>query len=284
MFVIYQATDLVDGKRYIGRTTWPISVRIRNQRRAAATGARRNPFHLAIRKHGPRMFRYRVLVERVSFDEILDEEVRLIALLKPEFNVRRKRERFNKTQRQKIFPKPDAWCLPGEEWRPLPRHDGHYEISSFGRARRLARRYLHNGNLKYKRAMILKRSKNSDGYLWINPVGEAGSKSVAVHQAVAEAFIGPRPTGLSVLHKDDNRTNAIATNLYYGTQKQNMEDRSARGRARGGPFALKLESVAVIKLAISKGASDRSLAKRYKVTPRTVRMIRTGRTYGYVAA
>ena len=50
-------------------------------------------------------------------------------------------------------------------------------------------------------------------------------KSVAVHQLVASAFLGPKPQGLQVLHADDNGRNNWLGNISYGTAKQNAETR-----------------------------------------------------------
>jgi len=50
------------------------------------------------------------------------------------------------------------------------------------------------------------------------------TKTLKLHNVVAELFIGPRPFGLLVLHKDDDWMNCAASNLEYGTQSQNIAD------------------------------------------------------------
>ena len=52
----------------------------------------------------------------------------------------------------------------------------------------------------------------------------------SIHHLVAEVYIGPRPEGLNVLHKDDNRYNNHWSNLEYGTQSQNLKQAYDRGR------------------------------------------------------
>jgi hypothetical protein len=43
-----------------------------------------------------------------------------------------------------------------------------------------------------------------------------------IHKLVAEAFLGPRPPGLVIIHKDEDQTNNRASNLKYGTQRENL--------------------------------------------------------------
>lgn len=52
---------------------------------------------------------------------------------------------------------------------------------------------------------------------------------VFVHVLVLTAFVGPAPAGLNGLHGDGNPANNQVGNLRWGTQKENMEDRSKHG-------------------------------------------------------
>lgn len=64
--------------------------------------------------------------------------------------------------------------------------------------------------------------------------GKGKRKKVRVHILVLETFVGPRPKGMKGLHKDDNRKNNKLRNLYWGTQKENMEDADRNGLLRKG--------------------------------------------------
>ena len=57
-----------------------------------------------------------------------------------------------------------------------------------------------------------------------------GRKSYKVHVLVLDAFVGPRPNGMQGLHRDDDHANNNLSNLYWGTQSQNMADRLRNGR------------------------------------------------------
>lgn len=50
-----------------------------------------------------------------------------------------------------------------------------------------------------------------------------------VHRLVMEAFVGPCPEGLEVLHWDDNPANNHLSNLRYGTRSENVKDRVRNG-------------------------------------------------------
>jgi hypothetical protein len=72
-------------------------------------------------------------------------------------------------------------------------------------------------------------SPNNDGYIQVTLTKDGVSKVIHAHTLVAEAFIGPRPSGMNILHEDGNQSNNHVYNLRYGTQKQNHADARAHG-------------------------------------------------------
>lgn len=86
---VYQATNLINGKRYIG-----VTIRTLEQRKAkhvhdatAASSFRQHlPFMRAIRKYGPENIRFRALKVCDDIEDAMAEERRLIAILAPEYN------------------------------------------------------------------------------------------------------------------------------------------------------------------------------------------------------
>lgn len=104
----------------------------------------------------------------------------------------------------------------GETWISIPRAPG-YEASSLGRIRRVG-----HGPLKPR----LTRK----GYEIVDVVADGRpSRTIEVHVLVADAFLGPRPPGLTVDHlgaKRDNRP----TKLEYVSNLVNQQRRWARVR------------------------------------------------------
>jgi HNH endonuclease len=67
------------------------------------------------------------------------------------------------------------------------------------------------------------------------PRVSADGKKFYVHTLVAEAFYGPRPEGLLVLHHDDDPLNPNAENLRFGDHAENAADaRRNRAQASAG--------------------------------------------------
>lgn len=121
--------------------------------------------------------------------------------------------------------------MTNEDWRPVVRYEGLYEVSSLGRVRSLERTYLRHGFLISVRPRLMKLS--------IDP--RRGSRSVTlrknlkpariyVHRLVCEAFHGPAPDGKPyVLHWDDNPANNFPENLRWGDKRDNAQDAIRNG-------------------------------------------------------
>jgi len=102
-----------------------------------------------------------------------------------------------------------------EEWRAIAQWPS-YEISSMGRIRRVtAYRSTYPGR-------ILKPYL-SKGYYAIRIAVNGRYKSRTIHALVAETFIGPRPDGAVINHKDAVKTNNCADNLEYTTPAGNSQ-------------------------------------------------------------
>ena len=102
-----------------------------------------------------------------------------------------------------------------ENWKAIAGYEGLYQVSNLGRVKSL--NYNHTGTDK-----ILKPGKNHGGYLHVNLCKDGHPKHLLVHRLVAEAFI-PNPNNLeTVNHKDEVKTNNVASNLEWMSREDNV--------------------------------------------------------------
>ena len=98
-----------------------------------------------------------------------------------------------------------------ENWQPVKGYDGLYEVSDKGRVR----------SLKFGKEKILKPWNDGWGYLKINLCKDGHVKILKVHRLVAKAFV-PNPNNLeTVNHKDEVKTNNVASNLEWMSPADN---------------------------------------------------------------
>ena len=81
----------------------------------------------------------------------------------------------------------------------------------------------------------LSQLPHKDGYLSVRVTVDGKRKRHAVHRLVAAQFLPARPSPAhQVRHLDGNKLNNCATNLAWGTAKQNAEDRDLHGTTYRG--------------------------------------------------
>jgi hypothetical protein len=164
-----------------------------------------------------------------------------------------------------------------EIWAPVSGFEKAYSVSSHGRIRRDSS--FRPGQV----GCIRKSSPDRSGYLRLVLSQPGKKRYVHVHHVVAEAFLGPRPVGLTVNHRDGDKKNNHAINLEYLTPALNSAHAArlgllARG-SRQGLSRLTEEDVRAVRRLIAAGSSDAVIANRFGVAPATVWFIRTGKTW-----
>lgn len=123
-----------------------------------------------------------------------------------------------------------------EIWKPVDGFEGLYEISSFGRLKRLAgstNRFYRGkfiGLVKRPKDIILKNTINYKGYCRNDMYKFIDNNTIItrfnclIHRLVAKAFIGAPPKGLNQInHKDGNKTNNYYYNLEWCNNSQNQK-------------------------------------------------------------
>lgn len=117
-----------------------------------------------------------------------------------------------------------------ENWLPVAGYEGLYSVSDQGRVRSEPR-IISNGwrGTRHWEGRILstncpalrgRQRRYPSVTLYRNNVGH----KFRVQYLVTEAFIGPRPPDLEVLHYDDDPNNNRLSNLRYGTHAENKAD------------------------------------------------------------
>ena len=113
------------------------------------------------------------------------------------------------------------------------------------------------------------------------------SKLTTAHRLSYQAFVGPIPNGLFVLHKCDNRACVNPDHLFLGTQRDNIMDMIAKGRKVAGGVrgarhhAAKLTEPDVMDMRKS-GKHYAELAAEYGVSGSTVCDVISRRTWRHV--
>jgi len=125
-------------------------------------------------------------------------------------------------------------------------------------------------------------SKNGCGY----GSSRRGGKTIRMHRAFYERHVGPIPAGLLVCHKCDVRACVNPEHLFFGTNKDNMDDRDRKGRLKVAPLGekhnkAKLTEAQVLeaRLLWKGGASGRSLARKFDVNRKTMFFLLKGRNW-----
>lgn len=109
-----------------------------------------------------------------------------------------------------------------EEWRPISRWEGLYEVSDLGRIRSFncGSRWGNPGPA----GRLLKTTPGKNGYPRVTLAAGGRREHRYVHDLVTESFRGSRPAGREVRHLDENPENNCLTNLVYGTSGENSAD------------------------------------------------------------
>jgi len=109
-----------------------------------------------------------------------------------------------------------------EVWKDVVGYEGLYEISSFGRLKRLKRTTLGKDGIEYNYPeLIIKGDYDKDGYIRTTMSKNKKKKTKKLHRLVAEAFI-PNPNNYpEVNHLDETKDNNHVDNLEWVTVKGN---------------------------------------------------------------
>ena len=170
--------------------------------------------------------------------------------------------------------------LVGEIWKWISGYEGLYQVSNYGRIKTFPR------HSRYKEIMIRRPALGTGGYLQVGLHKNGISKTFDIHRLVAQTFI-PNPLNLpEVNHKFGNKFDNCVENLYWCTDEENTHHAVETGLIKSGAdrneAKLTAEQVRWIRENYKPydpnfGAS--ALARKFNVSPRTIRRVVKGITY-----
>ena len=167
-----------------------------------------------------------------------------------------------------------------EIWKDIPEWEGIYQVSNYGRIKRVA------GSPHTKKERILKPYWTGQGrYAKVTLMANGRRVQRQVHRLVMLAFVGDHP--FEVDHDDDDKWNNALWNLEYTTHQENVRRAAQAGllpRGEQHPHAkLTATQVMEIYMHLRKGFyTHKHLAKMYGVTPGTIAVISQGRTWKHI--
>jgi hypothetical protein len=153
-----------------------------------------------------------------------------------------------------------------EQWRPVIGFGG-YEVSDLGRIRRHCRSAKHRGRIIYRKWCF-----NTSGYVHVGLGRDGKTITRPVHHLVAEAFLGSRPPGKQINHKNGEKGDPRLSNLEYVTPSGNTQHAYDTGlikHPRGQDwYSAKLtdSDVREIREFASLGVPQKDIAARYRIS------------------
>jgi NUMOD4 motif/HNH endonuclease len=117
-----------------------------------------------------------------------------------------------------------------EVWKPIPGHEGEYEVSTAGRVKRLARsRILYNGGVANWRDHFLSAAVHGGGYQFVVLYKNGVRKARQVHELVLTTFVSARPEKHQGAHLNGTKTDNRLDNLQWKTASANEADKRKHG-------------------------------------------------------
>lgn len=175
------------------------------------------------------------------------------------------------------IPPLESYPYGDEEWRPVVGYEDYYAVSSYGRVMRT--RTAKGATV----GRILKSNPSGRGYPGVCLHKNRESRFRTCHVLVAESFLGARPDGFKVNHKDGDKANSHLSNLEYVTVRENNRHALKMGLkvSVGGTDTSRTARLSREQVAEIRASSESALecAKRFGVSKKHIYEIRRGHVW-----
>ena len=162
-----------------------------------------------------------------------------------------------------------------EQWKPVVGYEGWYEVSDQGRVKRVGKA------AGARVGRVLRPGVSAGRCLFVVLHRNGVRNQVLVQHLVAAAFIGPRPEGFHVHHKNGRSKDNRATNLAY---TESWEHCSHHKRGENSPSARLTETdVRRIRRQAAEGCPQSALAKETGMVQSNISRIVTRDTWKHVS-
>lgn len=165
-------------------------------------------------------------------------------------------------------------------WAAIEGYEGIYAVSDTGEVM----------SMNYKKSklpgLMTQRIRRRYPSVFLSKPGHK-EKNFPVHTLVAAAFIGPRPLGMAINHKNGIRTDNRVENLEYCTNSRNSKHSFEIGLQcnkgeQHSQHKLTEDAVRDIRRRAIGAASKRALAIEYGVSYSTIHYVVIGKRWGHV--
>jgi hypothetical protein len=120
-----------------------------------------------------------------------------------------------------------------EIWKSIQGYEGFYEVSTFGRVKKLAQKNTNHAVLgrckRLEKDLVLKLSNNTNVYVRVGLYKNSKTKSYLVHRLVAQAFLPNTESKRCVNHINGVKTDNIVENLEWCTYSENTQHAKKMG-------------------------------------------------------
>lgn len=180
--------------------------------------------------------------------------------------------------------------LMQEIWKPITGYEGLYSVSNKGRIRSLTRKIptrLGSARTMIVRGRIMRCEPQAATYRQVRLCRDGKCKTRTIHTLVAASFIGEHGAGKQVRHLDGDPLNCCVSNLCYGTQLQNNQDKIRHGTSNRGQrnarSKLTETQVREIRKLKKQGWKRSQLARAFGLAPASIQSITSRRNWGWLS-